>query len=268
MRQQRRAGDSERRVWDGHKKKFKRLSVYWCTSFSSQQEFFPCSIITARLPTHKRPRREAESPPDVISSTFTHNHFEEQHVFRCEGLDRVRSMVRAQLTSVMSTGLKDEFSSNMDPAPQTSSDLTQLRSFGPFFFQSWRTMRTTQRNHAFLLLGASRAAMSKHAEQEHKCYTFGFTPICLEINFKYPRPFTCTQQACFSQKVHYNVQFYLTAQHHRRFEGAVATITLRSQRVSAQTVRNPPREARLTLMGSQRAFWRGHLLWAFSGTPV
>lgn len=90
MRQQRRVGESESREWDGQTKKFKRVSVYWCASFSSQQEFFPCSIITARLPTHKRPPREVESPPDVISSTFTHNHFEEQHVFRCDGLDRMR----------------------------------------------------------------------------------------------------------------------------------------------------------------------------------
>lgn len=42
MRQQR---------WDGQKKRLKRLSVYWWTRFSSQQEFFPCSIIAARLPT-------------------------------------------------------------------------------------------------------------------------------------------------------------------------------------------------------------------------
>lgn len=38
-------------------RKFKRASVYWCTSLSSQQEFFPCFIITARLPMHKRLRR-------------------------------------------------------------------------------------------------------------------------------------------------------------------------------------------------------------------
>lgn len=74
MRQRWWAGESGSREWDGQKKTLKRFSVYWCTSFSSQQEFFPCSIITARLPTHKRPRREVESPPDVISSTFTHNH--------------------------------------------------------------------------------------------------------------------------------------------------------------------------------------------------
>lgn len=106
---------AERREWDGQTKKFKRVSVYWCASFSSQQEFFPCSIIAARLPTHKRPPREFDSPPDVISSTFIHDHFEEQHVFRCDGLDCARSMGHAR--SVMSTGLKGEVSSRMHAAP-------------------------------------------------------------------------------------------------------------------------------------------------------
>lgn len=68
---------------------FKRVSVYWCTSLSSQQEFFPCFIITARLPMHKRLWREAESPPDVISSTFTYDHIEKQHGFRCDRFQRI-----------------------------------------------------------------------------------------------------------------------------------------------------------------------------------
>lgn len=74
-------------------RKFKGVSVYWCTSFSSQQEFFPCFIITARLPIHKCRWREAESPPDVISSTFTYNHIEHQHGFRCDGPQRVHYTV-------------------------------------------------------------------------------------------------------------------------------------------------------------------------------
>lgn len=81
--------------WDGQEKerRFKRVSVYWCTSLSSQQEFFPCFIITAHLSMHIRLWRDVKSPPDVISSTFTYNHIEEQHGFRCDGLEHVHYIV-------------------------------------------------------------------------------------------------------------------------------------------------------------------------------
>lgn len=78
------------------RREFKRVSVYWCTSLSSQQEFFPCFIITARLPIHKRLWRKVESPPDVISSTFTYNHIEKQHGCRSDGLSRIQYRVYAE----------------------------------------------------------------------------------------------------------------------------------------------------------------------------
>lgn len=67
-------------------RKFKRASVYWCTSLSSQQEFFPC-FVTAHLPICKRLQREVESPPDVISSTFTYNHIEKNMVSHMMGFN-------------------------------------------------------------------------------------------------------------------------------------------------------------------------------------
>lgn len=80
---------------DGQTKKPLRESVFTgvLASPPNRNSFRAPSSLPVYPHTHKRPLREVESPPDVISLTFTHNHFEEQHVFRRAGLERVRQMV-------------------------------------------------------------------------------------------------------------------------------------------------------------------------------
>lgn len=76
------------------------------------------SFHVSSLPTCKRLRREVESPPDVISSTFTYNHTEKQHGFSCDGLQQVQYMEYYSIPVyiryvVMFTGLQHELSNNM-----------------------------------------------------------------------------------------------------------------------------------------------------------
>ena len=64
---------------------------------------------------------EAESPPDVISSTFTYNHTEKQHGFRCDGLKCLQytNLCTVVFTYTESTGFKQGLGDNSDKATKT-----------------------------------------------------------------------------------------------------------------------------------------------------
>lgn len=111
-------------------RKFKRVSVYWRTSLSSQKEFFPC-FITVHLPIRKCLWRKVESPPDVISSTFTYNHIEKQHGLKhVQYTEYLQCSIHTHTDDVaMVIGLKQELS--RDKATRTQLITNPLNSCWP-----------------------------------------------------------------------------------------------------------------------------------------
>lgn len=104
-------------VWVKTQRKLSRVGVYHRSSLSSQQEFFPC-FITAHSPVRICLKREAESPPDVISSTFTYNHTEKQHSLTCDDAFTLLYLVYLQYSCIMLSYLP---ASNM---PSVTTELT------------------------------------------------------------------------------------------------------------------------------------------------
>lgn len=117
--------------WDSQKKRLKRLSVYWWTRFSSQQEFFPCSIIAARLPTQTCTERA------WITSWC---HFLNFHSWSLRGTTRFqmraarrRALAGPCTVSIAYVNGPKRWSEELHgSSSSTSSDPTQPHSFGPF----------------------------------------------------------------------------------------------------------------------------------------
>lgn len=134
MRQQR---------WDGHKKRLKRLSVYWWTRFSSQQEFFPCSIIAARLPT------QTCTEGAWITSWC---HFLNFHSWSRRGAARFQTWAARRraldgpctVNITYVNGPKRWSEEQRGSSSSTSSDRTQPHSFGPFL-EAEKTVLTRQK---------------------------------------------------------------------------------------------------------------------------
>lgn len=141
------------------KEKVERLSVYWWTRFSSQQEFFPCSIIAARLPTQTCTERA------WITSWC---HFLDFHSWSPQRTARFQMWAagRRALDGPCTVNITyvngPKRWSEEQRGHSSSTSWSNTAAFIWSIFRSWKNCHDNAENPACQLLAAGTAGMSKY----------------------------------------------------------------------------------------------------------